>query len=260
MQYSACMNARDKRGLLVAIGASVKQLRLKRGLTMRELAARAEMSLRFQAQLESGTANISVGRLAGIAEALGVDLAELLPSRSREKRHLALLGLRGAGKSTIGRMASEAVGVPFVELDERIERSAGMGLAEIFALHGEGYYRRLEERCLEEVVRAGEAQIVALPGGIVGNERAYAMVRQRCVTAWLRANPEEHMRRVLRQGDPRPMADRPDAMAELRELLRARQPLYAQADIVIETAGKRRHSTLRSLLAALDRRGWRGRG
>lgn len=235
------------------VGTRVRRARAERRLTMRELAERAGLSLRFMSQLEAGEANIAIGRLAAVAGALGVSMADLVAEEPRDgHRDVALLGLRGAGKSTIGPKVAAALGVPFVELDERIEEAAGMRLAEIFSLHGEGYYRRLEHECLERLLADGAPGVIALSGGIVQNEEAFALVRRRCTTVWLRARPEDHMRRVLEQGDRRPVANRPDAMAELRAILAAREPLYHLADVTLDTSRRDADASARALLDALD--------
>ncbi len=198
----------DTEELLRRIGAAVRQARTEREMTLKELAAAADLSVRFVALLEAGEANIAVGRLAAVAEALGVRLTDLLDGIEK-KSAIALLGLRGAGKSTIGPRVAAALGLPFVELDERIEEEAGLGLAEIFALHGESYYRKLEGTCLARLLANGTPLLIALPGGIVHSDEAFDLARKHCATVWLKAKPEDHMERVLRQGDRRPVADRP---------------------------------------------------
>jgi len=221
------------------VGARVRHARADRRLTMRELAERSGLSLRFLSQLEAGDANIAIGRLAAVATALGVPLSDLVAEdggNGDAKRDVALLGLRGAGKSTIGPRLAERMGAEFVELDDRIAEAAGMGVAEIFSLHGEGYYRRIERECLERLLDDGRVAVIALSGGIVQNEEAFALARRRCATVWLKAKPEDHMKRVLEQGDRRPVANRPDAMAELRAILAAREPLYQLADVTVDTS------------------------
>ncbi len=238
-------------------------------MTGRELAESAGLSQRFVAQVEAGRGNIAIGRLQGLAAALGVRLEtlvaeprsggvreaidRLLTGRGCDElsrvlgllevvlgvhrpRAVALLGIRGAGKSTVGPRVAEALGLSFVELDERIETAAGLSLADVFAIHGEPYYRRLEGRCLTELLVGGEACVVALPGGIVSNDEIWELVRSSCVSVWLKARPEDHIARVLAQGDRRPMADRTDAMAELRSLAAVREPLYRLADVIVDTS------------------------
>ena len=149
---------------------------------------------------------------------------------------IALLGLRGAGKSTIGRRLARRLRVPFVELDRRVEEAAGLSLDEIFALHGQDYYRRLEREALELLIADDRPAVVATGGGIVTSGETYAFLRRRALTVWLRAEAEDHWNRVVQQGDRRPMADNPEAMAELRRLLAERQPLYAEAAHVVDTS------------------------
>lgn len=276
--------------LLASVGGRVRRIRGERHMTIRELAERAKLSVRFVAQLEAGEANIAVGRLAALARALDARLSDLVgdeaePSGPRaaierllgdlgdeelerclraielvlgeERRSaVALLGLRGAGKSTVGPRLARALDVGFVELDERIEEEAGLKLAEIFALHGEAYYRRLEGRCLADLLADGRPRVVALPGGIVNSEDAFAFALRHCTTVWLKAKPEDHMRRVLRQGDERPVANRPNAMAELEAILAAREPLYAQADVTVDTSRRDAAGAVKAILAALPRAGW----
>lgn len=224
--------------LLATLGERIRALRAARGFTLRELAERAELSARFLVQLESGTANVSVRKLAALARALGTTPSELLagPGGEADLPVIALLGLRGAGKSTIGRRLARRLRVPFVELDRRVEEAAGLSLDEIFALHGQDYYRRLERDALELLLADDRPVVVATGGGIVASGETYAFLRRRALTVWLRAEAEDHWNRVVQQGDRRPMADNPEAMAELRRLLAERQPLYAEAAHVVDTS------------------------
>lgn len=241
-------------GLLDLLGARIRELRRAKGWTAREAARQAGLSPRFYHSLETGTANISVTRLASVAGALGVPIADLF--RREARRVVALLGLRGAGKSTIGPRLARALGRPFVELDERIEAAANLRLAEIFNMHGEAYYRRLEAECLNRILAENEPCVLALPGGVVRNEAAFAAVREACTTVWLRARPEDHMRRVYRQGDRRPMANRANAMEELRSILQEREPLYRLADIEVDTSVHTVADSAQLIQAELKRRGW----
>ena len=224
--------------LLSTLGRRARALRTAKRLTLREVAERSDLSARFLVQIESGEANVSVRKLAALARALGTTPADLLSGPGGEVGLpvVALLGLRGAGKSAIGRRLARRLRVPFVELDRRVEEAAGLSLDEIFALHGQDYYRRLERDALEEVLAADRPVVLATGGGIVTSPDTYALLRRRALTVWLRAEAEDHWNRVVQQGDRRPMADNPEAMAELRRLLAERRPLYAEADHVIDTS------------------------
>ena len=226
--------------LLVGLGRRVRERRVAAGFTMKELAARSGLSARFLVQVESGQGNLSVRSLAGLAHALGTTPADLLsgPGGEADLPVVALLGLRGAGKTTIGKRLARRLHVPFVELDRRIEEAAGLSLAEIFALHGEGYYRRLERQALEDILAADRPVVLATGGGVVTSPEAFVLLRRRALTLWLRADPEDHWNRVVQQGDRRPMEDHPAAMSELRRLLAAREPLYATAAHRVDTSGR----------------------
>ena len=231
---------KDERGqLLSSIGAAVRKLRDGRGLTRRELAKKSGVSERFLADLESGQGNISVLRLHDVARALGSSAAELLvsaqPDRS-DRRLVALVGLRGAGKSTIGKALASRLRVPFVELDSLVEKDAGLSLAAIFSLHGEAYYRRLAREVLARFLAETDGAVVATGGGLVTDREAFRLLQKRARTVWLQATPEDHWKRVLEQGDVRPGAASPHAQEELRALLKSREPLYAQAELAVDTS------------------------
>jgi XRE family aerobic/anaerobic benzoate catabolism transcriptional regulator len=241
MNYSATSGERSlKRSeLLQALGAAVRARRTDLGLTMRTLAVRADVSERFLAQLESGEGNISVVRLQDVAEALGTSAAELLASRPAAptpRRVVSLLGLRGAGKSTLGPEIARRLGMPFYELDALVSREAGMPLGTIFEMHGEAWFRRLEHDVLRAFLDAHPVAVLATGGSIVTAPETYAMLRKRTITVWLKAKPQDHWDRVLRQGDARPMRNRANAMAELKALLRDRRPLYGLSDHVVDTS------------------------
>ena len=225
--------------VLEVVAKRVRQTRDARRWTMRELAERSGLSVRFLVQVESGSGNISIKRLADLARALDVQPSDLLAEASAEPpRTIALLGLRGAGKTTIGRQLARRLRVRFVELDRRVEQRANLSLAEIFSLYGDEHYRRLEREALAHVLNENRATVLATGGGIVTSSDAYARLRKTAVTVWLRASPEDHWNRVVRQRDRRPMADRPQAMADLRAILAAREPLYASADHAVDTSGR----------------------
>jgi XRE family aerobic/anaerobic benzoate catabolism transcriptional regulator len=224
---------------LGTVGARVRAVRDSRGMSRRELSERSGVSERFLAQLECGQGNISLARFAEVAAALSVAPAELLAGTEESSRPaaVALLGVRGAGKSTIGAALAARLGAPFVELDHKIEQAAGLTLGEIFELHGEAHYRRLERDALKEVLD-GSAVVLATGGSIVGDDDSYSLLRDRARTIWLRARAEDHWDRVIRQGDRRPMAENPRAFAQLRQLIAAREKLYARAHHIVDTSGR----------------------
>ena len=222
--------------LLVSLGRRARALRLARGWTLREVAERSGVSARFIVQLEAGRGNISVRRLGEVARALDTTPAALLTiSDAAPSPVIALLGLRGAGKTTIGRRLARRRRVPFIELDQRVEQAADLSLGELFTLHGEDYYRRLEREVLQDVLNEARPMVLATGGGLVASPDTFALLRRSAATVWLRATPEDHWNRVVRQGDRRPMADHPQAMADLRALLGRREPLYALADHAVDT-------------------------
>jgi XRE family transcriptional regulator, aerobic/anaerobic benzoate catabolism transcriptional regulator len=230
--------------ILEELGRRVRSARTDRGWTIRQLAEHSGLSVRFLVQLEAGQANISVRRLAELADALKRSPVDLLAPAEAPPRIVALLGLRGAGKTTIGRQLARRLRLRFIELDRQIEKAADMSLAELFSLYGEQYYRRLEHDTLAALLAEPHEMVLAAGGGIVAAPETFAMLRKAATTVWLRATPEDHWNRVVRQGDRRPMADHPQAMADLRALLAAREPLYAAADRTIDTSGR----TVRSVV------------
>ena len=207
---------------------------------MRALGERAGVSERFLAQLEGGEGNISVARLQDVAEALGTNAATLLSEHPAGKpatsKIVSLLGLRGAGKSTLGPEIARRLGVPFFELDALVARDAGMPLSTIFEMHGEAWFRRLEHDVLRRFLETHDAGVLATGGSIVTAKETYDLLRKRTTTVWLRARPQDHWDRVLMQGDARPMRNRANAMSELKSLLKTRRPLYGLADHVVDTS------------------------
>lgn len=258
-----------KENLAAPLGARLRTLRAARGMSRRILARDSAVSERYLAELENGRANPSIGVLARIGSAIGVDLAALFSPPSRDaatallerlgpedraaarallERHfgraadkaerVALIGLRGAGKTTLGRLLAERLGWPFIELTREIERDYGADVAEILALSGHPGLRRQEYRALGRLVEERARVVIATPGGIVAEAASLDLLFARTHTVWLTASPEEHMARVAAQGDRRPMADNPEAMADLRAILAARSPDYARADARLDTSGR----------------------
>src|SRR5262245_37877183 len=269
---------------LSAFGKRVRELRERRGLTRKLLAREAKVSERYLGQLESGDGNVSIILLRRIALALDVTLDEVLlpahqdsaeqrflhrllqqiPAPRREevifrlmrelgnddalrRQRLALIGLRGAGKTTLGSLLAKDLHAPFIELDQEIEREAGLPLSEIFTLYGQAGYRRLERRCLERVLSEHDRAVIAVGGGVVSEEDTFNLLLTQCHTVWLKARPEEHMARVVAQGDLRPMAGNDEAMADLKRILDVREPLYRQADTIVDTSGQTPEESLRAL-------------
>jgi XRE family aerobic/anaerobic benzoate catabolism transcriptional regulator len=226
---------------LEAVGSAVRSHRERLGWSRRELAAHSGVSERFLAQLETGGGNISLRRFADVAHALGTSPSVLLGPADAPAggKPIALLGVRGAGKSSVGTVLAKRLGVSFIELDQGIEQAAGLPLGEVFALHGEAYYRRIEREVLTQLLADPPPMVLATGGSIVNDPTNYALLRARCRTVWLSARPEDHWNRVVAQGDRRPMAENPLAFAELRAVLAAREALYAQADHTIDTTGRR---------------------
>jgi XRE family aerobic/anaerobic benzoate catabolism transcriptional regulator len=274
---------------LQRLGERVREARARRGMTRKILARDSGVSERYLAQLEAGQGNISIVLLRQVAHAMSLPLADLVreePDRpveltllvqmlarlsptelgqarrllaesfggavGRERRQrIALIGLRGAGKSTLGAMLARSLGVPFVELDREIERELGTPLGEIFDLYGQAAYRRHERRALEGVIERHARAVVAVGGSLVSEPATFDLLLEACFTVWLTARPEEHMSRVVAQGDTRPMAGNAEAMEDLRRILAGRAALYSKADVTVDTAGKTVEQAFRELEAAV---------
>lgn len=239
---------------LARLGGELRRLREEQGVALAELARRSGVSRRYLTEAEGGRANLSVEVLLRLAEALG-QRPEALVALAAEARaeRIALLGLRGAGKTTVGRLLARELEVPFVELDQRVEELAGLSLAELFALHGTEGFLRFEAEALERVLAEGSRLVLATGGSIVQDAASFERLRATCRTVWLRAEPEEHFARVRAQGDHRPMHARPRAMEELRTLLAARAPLYSRCELTLVTTGKTPLELARELAATLER-------
>jgi XRE family transcriptional regulator, aerobic/anaerobic benzoate catabolism transcriptional regulator len=271
------------------LGDRIRDARARRGMTRKILARDSNVSERYLAQLETGQGNISIVLLRQIARAMGMPLADLVreePDRpvefalliqtlsrlqpkelaqarklltdifgtvveSERRQRVALIGLRGAGKSTLGARLAKAKGVPFIELDREVERDSGITLAEVFDLYGQSAYRRYERRALENVIESHPRVVIATGGSIVTEPATFDLLLSACFTVWLTAAPEEHMSRVVAQGDYRPMAENDEAMDDLRRILASRSALYAKADATVDTAGKTVDECLRAILVAL---------
>ena len=273
---------------LKLLGERVRTARAQRGMTRRILARDSGVSERYLAQLEAGQGNISIALLRKVAQAMGMPLADLardepdpslelrllMQSLSRlapqelvqvrrllgerfgsiasdRKRRVALVGLRGAGKSTLGARLAEHLDVPFLELDREIEHESGLALAEIFDLYGQAAFRRHERRALETLLQRHPRAVIATGGSLVSEPATFDLLLSSCFTVWIKAAPEEHMARVVAQGDLRPMADNAESMDDLRRILDGRTALYAKADVVVDTAGRDVDTSFSELIAAL---------
>lgn len=260
---------------LAALGQRVQAARKAASQSRRALSETTGISERYLAQLEGGSGNISIGLLNKIAMALEVPLSslvadedplvtELLSSTPEQRdlvakalrpsqRHggrIALIGLRGAGKSTLGALAAKRLGLPFHELNDLIADSAGISVTELFALYGQEGYRELESQAVGDLIH-GPPMILAVAGGIVSEPQTFQKLLNNFRTVWLRAGPEEHMQRVRDQGDERPMDGNPGAMGDLRRILMAREAQYALADLSVDTTGRSVRDSLKDLLTVL---------
>lgn len=283
--------AQERNPVLVALGDRVRSLRAQRGLTRKAMAQAAQVSERHLANLEYGIGNVSILVLQQMAGALHCSMAELLgdvTTRSPEwlmiremlesrpeadlrrvriaigemlgtgaadpgrGQRIALIGMRGAGKSTLGHLLAEALQLPFIELSQEIEKLAGCSVREIHDLYGTNAYRRYERRALEEVVQIYSEAVIATPGGIVSDPATFNELLAHCTTVWLQAAPEEHMGRVVAQGDMRPMAASREAMEDLRRILDGRAAFYSKADLRVDTSGKTLEQAFASLRAAVS--------
>jgi XRE family transcriptional regulator, aerobic/anaerobic benzoate catabolism transcriptional regulator len=234
---------------LCLLGDRVRAWRNEQGLTRKALSAASGVSERYLAQLEAGEGNISVLLLRKVARAMGVPVETLVREEARQQKCIALLGLRGAGKSTLGEKLAQALDVPFVELDREVEKEAGAELGEVFAMYGQEAFHRFERRALERVLAQHERAVIATGGSLVTDAATYKLLRERCLCVWLKASPEEHMARVIAQGDMRPFKGRSAALDEIRQLLADRDRLYSRADLVLDTSARTVRSSLSQLIS-----------
>jgi XRE family aerobic/anaerobic benzoate catabolism transcriptional regulator len=242
--------AQQEAAYLSRLGDRVRAWRAAHGTTRKALAAASGVSERYLAQLESGQGNISVLLLRKLARAMSVAVESLVreaPDHAPVARRIALVGLRGAGKSSLGAKLAAALGLRFIELDAEVEREAGAPLGEVFAMYGQEGYRRFERRALERVLGENERAVIAAGGSLVTDTDTYRLLRDSCHTVWLKAKPEEHMSRVMAQGDLRPFKGRSAAIDEIRRLLEDRDRLYALADVTLETTGRSPKAALEEL-------------
>ena len=229
------------------LGNRVRAWRTSHGTTRKQLAAASGVSERYLAQLEAGEGNISVLLLRKVAHAMGVTVESLVREEHAQEKPIALVGLRGAGKSTLGAKLAEALKMPFIELDREVEKEAGAKLGEVFAMYGQDAYRRFERRALERVLARESRAVIATGGSLVTDSDNYRLLRERCLCVWLKTSPEEHMARVIAQGDMRPFKGRSAALEEIRKLLEDRDDLYGRADAVLDTSGKSARASLAEL-------------
>lgn len=277
----------DDRQYLRALGEHVRDLRVRRGMTRAILARDSGVSLRYLAQLESGEGNISILRLRQVALAMAMPLEEIIrvgPEQAAEltllaqflarlsgaqlveagnllrgaferpgrRQRIALVGLRGAGKTSLGRMLAAHLQVPFIELDRLIEQAAGVPLSEVFALYGQSAYRRYERRALEELIERHDRFVLSTGGSISTEPATFDELLSSCFTVWIKASPAEHMARVVAQGDRRPMGDNREAMQDLERILVGREPMYRKADATVNTSGRGIDQSLDELLQQIS--------
>ncbi len=224
--------------LLHDLARKVRSLRKQRRWSRERLARESGVSVRFLARIESGEGNISVLRLEALARSLGTTPEELVRRSTSSPRIISLVGLRGAGKSTVGPLLAGRIGLPFVEIDELIVAESGLPLDQLFEIHGESYYRRLEQQVLGRLVGQSDPAVLAAAGGVVNDPSTWRLLCERTTVVWLRADAADHWNRVVDQGDRRPMADNPAAMQELTELLAAREREYSRAGIIADTTDR----------------------
>ena len=271
------------------VGDRVRKARERKGIPRRVLSEISGVSPRYSAQLESGEGNISIGLLQRVALALehwiewivgeedpwNSDLLKIIdlyrsansetreaalrvlnpePVETRRGRRVCLIGLRGAGKSTLGRLASEYIGVPFLELNEEIEALGGVAVEEIMALYGLEGYRKLEADALDRIAENHEQLILAAAGGVVAEPETFNKLLTRFNTIWLKASPEEHMERVRAQGDTRPMDGNPEAMSQLKSILKSREVLYERAQAHLDTSNVSEETSIKQLMKLLEER------
>ena len=280
----------DLDAYLKRLGERVRMIRSRRAMSRKALARHSDVSERYLAQLEGGTGNCSIVLLRRIARALSVPVAELIddrPERSIEnllmtqlidrltpaqvaeardfllsrfggatagmrRGRVALIGLRGGGKSTLGPLLAAALDCPFIELDREIEQQSGMALSEVFDMFGQATFRRMERAALEAVLQKHPRFVLATGGGLVTEPSTYELMLASCLTVWVRAAPVDHMNRVMAQGDLRPMSDSTRAMDDLVSILESREPLYAKADLTLETSGRTPQQSVQALLEMME--------
>ena len=234
---------------LARLGERVRAWRTEHGISRKTLAVASGVSERYLAQLEAGQGNISVLLLRKIARAMGVAVERLVREEDGVEKPIALIGLRGAGKSTLGAKLAASMSLPFVELDREVEKEAGAPLTEVFAMYGQDAFRRFERRALERVLAEQPRAVIATGGSLVTDPGTYELLLERCRCVWLKASAQEHMSRVLAQGDVRPFKGRSAALDEIRKLLADRERLYGRASAAVDTSGK----AVRQCLAELRR-------